>query len=157
MASILVDRRTYDFANIQLAIADGKTPLGGPFEQFDELSYSDNVDREKLYGASRVPIDHTDGIYDAEGAITLHRNLFDALIDYALSVNKGYYELEFTLTANYRKKPDDPVRTDTITQVKFASRENAHSQGPENLVVPCDLFIGGLIYHNGLGPLNERL
>lgn len=151
-----VNRVPYDFASLELSIAmeDG-TPLS-IFNAFSEINYSDSVEREKLRGAARVAIDFTDGEYDAEGSITFHRLAFDYLIEECKARNIGFYEMEFTVTVNYRRR-GQVMHTDTLTRVMFGSRENAHSTGPAGLLVPCDLFIGDRIYHDGIGPFGERL
>src|SRR5690606_32184410 len=124
-----VNKVPYDFASLELSIAlsDG-LPLS-IIDAFTEINYSDNVEREKLKGAARVALDHTEGEYEAEGSITFHRYAYDYLTDVCKSLGVGFYDLEFTVTVNYRRK-GEVMRTDTITRVRFGSRENAHSQGP---------------------------
>jgi len=155
MASPKVNRVPYDFASLELSIeADGE-PLS-IIDAFTEIEYSDNVEREKYYGSNRVPVDATEGVYDAEGAVTFRRDAFNQIVDWGKQRGKGFYQLEMTLTISYAHK-DEPLVKDTIRRVKFGSRENSHSQGPENLVVPCDLFIQDRIFFDGIGPFGETL
>ncbi len=150
MASPKVNKVPYDFASLELALSSDGLPLS-IIDAFTEVSYSDNVSREKLRGASRVAIDHTEGEYDAEGSITFHRFAFDYINSWAKDQGLGFYDLELTMTVNYRRK-GEVLHTDTIARVRFGSRQNSHSQGPAGLLVPCDLFVGDRIYFDGQGP-----
>jgi len=151
-----VNKVPYDFASLELSIAmsDG-SPLS-IINAFSEISYSDNVEREKMRGTERVALDFTDGEYDAEGSITFYRHAFDYIIEECKARGIGFYQMEFTMTVNYRRR-GEVMHTDTLTRVMFGSRENAHSTGAAALTVPCDLFIGDRIYHDGIGPFGEKL
>jgi hypothetical protein len=157
MASPKVNKVPYDFASLELSFdLVGAGPLS-IIDAFTEVNYSDNVEREKLRGASRIALDHTEGEYDAEGNITFHRYAFDYINAKAAEFDLGFYDMELTMVVNYRRR-GAVLQTDTITRVRFGSRENSHSQGPAGLVVPCDLFIGDRIYFNGQGPFaGDRL
>lgn len=151
-----VNKVPYDFASLELAMADETGLPLSIIDAFTEISYSDNVEREKLRGAARIAIDHTEGEYDAEGSVTFHRFAFDYITDWCKAQGIGFYDLELTITVNYRRK-GQVMRTDTLKRVRFGRRENAHSQGPAALLVPCDLFIGDRIFFDGIGPFGERL
>jgi hypothetical protein len=151
-----INNVSYQFADLELALSDSEGAPLAISDAFRELNYSDNVEREKMRGASQVPIDSTDGEYDAEGSAVFYRKFFDYIVAWCAEKGIGFYDAEFTLTVNYRKK-GEAVTTDTIKKVKFASRDNSHSQGPDALVVSCDLFIGDRIFFAGKGPFGETL
>jgi hypothetical protein len=156
MAGVTINKATYQHSSLEIDIA----VLGeswGIIEGFDDVEYSDSVEREKSYGASRTPVDFTDGEYDAEGSITFHQYVLDYLIAKCKEKGVGFYDVEMTLTINRRKNADSELHTDTLTRVMFSSTENSSSTGPESIMVPCDLFIGGLIFRDGLGPFGEKL
>jgi len=155
MATPVVNRVPHDFATIEAELSDGDESWG-VLDGVTEIEYSDSVEREKLRGTSRTPIAATDGEYDAEGSMTVYRYYYDYLVEKAKAKGKGLYELSFTLTINYAFR-GEPVKTDVITGVRIASREHSGSQGPDPLDVPLELFIGGLIYHEGIGPFGETL
>lgn len=146
-----------DFASLELSLADAED--GDPLaisDAFTELNYSDNVEREKLRGASRVAIDATDGEYEAEGSITFHEKFFRYVNDWCKERGIGFYEAEFNMVVNYRFAGGAP-NVDTITRVMFASRDASNSQGTAALMKQCDLFIKGVIYFDGLGPFGETI
>jgi hypothetical protein len=154
MAAI-INNITYQFADLELSLSAVGEPLSIS-DAFTELKYSDKVDRERQKGASRFTEDFTDGEYEPEGSVTFKQKMYDYIAAWLKEKGVGFYDVELTLTVNYRNK-GQPVNTDTITKVKFASREKGGAAGPEGLSVPCDLFIGGRIYENGIGPFGEKL
>lgn len=145
----------YDFASLELSIADATDGESLTVsDAFTELNYSDNVDREKLRGASRIAFDATEGEYEAEGSITFHQKMFRYINEWCKEKGIGFYDVELNLMVNYRHK-GAPMNIDFISNVMFASRDSSNSQGPAALVVPCDLFIKGQIFYDGLGPFGE--
>jgi len=147
----------YDFSSLELSLADATDgDTLSVSDAFTELNYSDNVDREKLRGASRVAIDATDGEYDAEGSITMFQKFYRYVNDWCREKGYGFYNVEFNLTVCYRHN-GQPLHVDTIKKVMFASRDSSNSQGPAALTVACDLFIKDRIYFDGLGPFGETL
>ncbi len=157
MGSPKVNNIPYDFANLRIAISDDADGDSFGIEQaFTEINYSDSVEREKMPGAARFSQAETDGGYDAEASATFYRSALDRLSDWAASKGKGMYDLVLTMAVIYGYK-NEPARTDTLTRVRFASRDAGHSQGPDPLTVATDLFVGDRIFWNGLGPFGETL
>jgi hypothetical protein len=154
--TVNVNRVAYDTGNmeLELAIAGGDS-LG--IINFTEINYKDKVDRTKLReGGARTPIDATDGDYDADGSMSFHRYQFQRIAAQLAEKQIGWYDAEFNITVNYANKKE-PLHTDTITRVKFGSRDRSNSQGTDSVMVKCDLFIIGLIYEDGIGPFGEKL
>src|SRR5690242_7556941 len=97
MASTKVNGVAYQFANITLSLSDNEGNALPASNRFKELNYSDSVEREKMRGADRKPLDATDGEYDAEGSIIFFRDFYDAIAAWAAERGKGFYDLEFDM------------------------------------------------------------
>lgn len=151
----LVNGSPYQYANIELSVYDeeGGGELLGVIRGTTEISYSDTVEREKLRSNDQVCIDATDGDYDAEGSWTVYRYTLDEYHEMCRRAGKAPYKMRMTMVVNYGFR-DKPVKTDVITDVRLAGREQGHSSGPAGLTATLSMFIGGVIYINGVHPLD---
>jgi len=151
----VINGKAYQFSNLSVEIIDDASGNSiNVIEGFTEASYSDSMSREKLYGASRSPVAMTEGQYEAEGSITMYREVYDALQAAAEAAGKAFYELKCSVSIAYAYQ-DQEVVVDTLKFVQFSTRDASHSEGADALTISCDMEIGDVIYWNGKHPFDQ--
>lgn len=158
MATVLVNQVPHDFASMEVDVI-GVNP-GGPSRSFgiltalDEIEYTTTINREKIYGTSRLPILRTLGDAEFDGSITMHRHWWDYIV--AQSVEMGIPLIELRLVLGVSYFSSGIVTTDTLTDIAIAEISNSASRGPEPLMVgvPIDPMN---IFFNGVDLLGNRL
>lgn len=122
----------------------------GTLIDITDIEYSDEKDREANYGKGSNPTGYGEGNYSAEGSMTLKREEFERLLEYAKENSKTLYGLEpFPIVVSYANK-DQPTRTDRLPKCKFTSTSQSGSQGDKSLSVERDFIILAPIDWNGL-------
>jgi hypothetical protein len=123
-----------DWAQIRVSISDHGRTLG-----LKGIDYSDKMSREKVRGEGALPMELTEGEYDAECSLTMNfreaRKLQDSLRAKADSLGIPLYNLAFSITVLYRLDSGAQLIQDTIEGCKIQSFENSHEQGSKGLEV----------------------
>ena len=102
------------------------------------IEYSDEKEAEPLYGAGSNPVGYGQGNYKAEGKLTLRREEFDLLIEYAKKQGTTLYGLgPFPIVVSYAND-DEPRRTDTLPMCKFTKTSTSPSQGDKEVKIDLD-------------------
>lgn len=105
-----------------------------------EINFSDEAEREPIYGAGSKPIGVKRGNYKVEGDFTLTKEEADRFEAPARAAGKSVYDYKpFTIVVTYTdvtpdektpfvKREVNPLRTEVIKNVVIRSREMNHSQ-----------------------------
>jgi len=124
----------------------------GVLIDIDSIEYSDGKEMELQYGKGSLPTGYGTGNYSSEGKVSLMREEFNRLLNYAKGLGKSLYTLPpFPITAAYAND-DQPTTTDVLKGVKFSKTSTSVSQGDKNVKVDLDILIVGGIAWNGVQP-----
>ena len=133
----------YDYSCISISIS-GKT-----FSGISSISYSDSVERSKIYGTGPKPIGVTRGQYSAEGSMELYKHEFDRLASSVTNI----FDIIFDVTVTY-KTPGQQITYDKLVQCRIDKVENSGSAGSDALMVPLTLNILDIV-RNGKSGMAE--
>jgi len=124
----------------------------GPLLDVESIEYSDKQDKEGIYGRGSLPRGYGVGNYEGEGKLTLKREEFNRLVDYAKAQKRSLYRLPpFNISVSYAND-DQPITTDHIKGVTFTETSSSSSQGDTSVNVELSFIILNGIEWNGLGP-----
>lgn len=151
----LINNVSYQYSNISIEISVPGSSFGVVGAGADSLTYSVSFDREVMRGGSRLPVARTDGEAEFEGSITFNRHWFDYLVAQCAEQGVGIGNLEMTIGVSYAHSTDVPVRTDTLTGVRFGGFDHSNDAGPDVLQVECELDIMN-IYYDGVDVFGNR-
>lgn len=154
MATVKVDKVAYDFKNLEVALVAGGKSFG-IIDGLEEIEYQCNIEREKFYGPSRLPVIRTEGQADFEASITMARYWWQYIVRRTLELGLTLAGLEMALSVSY-VKPGQPIATDTLWKAALSEITNSHTNGPEHLMVPCPIDIMN-IYYQGVDVFGNRL
>lgn len=139
-----INGRTYDWESIEIHLPHGEV-IG-----VESIEYSDKVGIERVYGKGSVPLGYGRGNYEGEGKVTLLRDEYDKLVEYAKSVKGGFFNMPpFPITVSYADK-DGRVRTDRLPDCVWNERSRSASQGDTKLTVELSFLILSPIEEDGL-------
>ncbi len=147
----------YDFSNAEVAIdivqmqgtnlvVLAQLPIA---EGIEEVNYTPSIEREKMYGASRNPVDRTEGTADYEASITMLQYWWFYIRDVLKELGVGMFNAEFNIHYTLFKGGNVPLHTDLLYRCAIKSPEHAFKRGPENLMVPVELDPMN-IYYDGV-------
>lgn len=131
-----------------LPIADG----------VEEVNYKPTIERAKMYGSSRKPLDRTEGTVDFEASITMQMYWWRYIIDVANEVGIGIANLELNISYMlYRDRgQNSPLHLDILYRTAIKSPEAAFKRGPDTLMVPVALDPMN-IYFDGVDMYGETI
>lgn len=116
----------YGFQDITITITTDKTIILK--DQFEDINYDADIDKQELTGLSPVPVGYTSGKASFKGSISLsleHSNdLCDALAD---SVKLGWSRVPFTITISYGPLMNGKFTRDILYGCFIKSVSNSHS------------------------------
>lgn len=152
----------YDFSNIELSIdlvyrRGTQLVLLQPLpvaEGIEDISYTGSLEREKMYGTSRNPLDRTEGIADYEASLTMLMYWWRYIVDVCLEEGIGLGQVELNILVMY-VKGGIPLQADFLYRCGIKSPENAFKRGAENLMVPVSLDPMDIFY-NGVNMFGKR-
>jgi hypothetical protein len=133
----------YDYSAISISVA------GISFSGINSISYSDGVERTKIYGTGPKPMGVTRGQYSAEGSMEFYKHEWDR---FASSI-KNIYDVIFDVTVTY-KTPGQQINFDKLVQCRIDKVENSGSAGSDGLMVPVTLNVMDII-RNGKSGMAE--
>lgn len=115
------------------------TGLGRDFEGITELSYSDSVEKENIYGAAGAPIGRGEGNYAAEASITLIKEEADAM---QLSLGQGarltdIAPFDIAISYDYLGR----IYKDRIRNCEFTGRSVEVKQNDKVIATKFDLIV----------------
>lgn len=122
----------------------------GVLVDVDSIDYSDKTDVAEIYGRGSKPQGYGSGNYSAEGKLTLLREEFSRLLDYARSRGRKLYRLPpFTIVVSYANE-DEPLVTDVLRGCVFTETSTSSSQGDQSVKVELSIKILDGIVWNGV-------
>ncbi len=147
-------RVAYDFSHAEAAIdivaqngADiiplRQLPI---IEGIEEINYSTTVEREKMYGSSRIPLARTEGSAEFEASITMQAYWWRYIIDTMNELGLGLAKAELNITYSLFQGGSVPVHTDFLYRCAIKSPESAFKRGNENLMIPVSLDPMNIFY-----------
>lgn len=144
--SLKVNGKSYDWGDVNLQ-------LPGVVIEPQEISYDDELEKEVVYGLGSRPRGYGRGNYKASGKLTLLRDDYDTLLDYAKQQGVPFFALEFPKIIVSYANEGDRTRQDILNKVSFSKRSNKAAQGDKSLKVDLDLMIAGMIEHDGVAAI----
>jgi hypothetical protein len=142
----LVNGKNYDWEDFDVHIN------GILSAHVTELNYTDEKEKELLYGAGSDPVGMGYGNYKASGDITLKREGFDILNNVAKSAGKTIYDFKpFLIVASYGSKSisedtdfvessHSPLHTDSLINVSFTKRDFGIKQNDKENTVKIEFI-----------------
>lgn len=131
----VINGKTYDWASISASL------LGRELVGISGIKYEDEVEMEFNYGKGRMPVNHGEGNYKAEGSITLHIEEIIAL-QKSLPAGKRLQDIApFDITVSYINESNELV-TDKLVYCKFMKNGRDVKQGDKLIETEFDLLIG---------------
>lgn len=112
--------------------------LGRQVEGITALSYKDNVEKENIYGAGKMPVGRGEGNYKAEASITLLKEEVNALL-LALGPGKRLTDIEpfdIPIIYEYNKL----ILKDVIRNVEFTDNGVDVKQGDKSIATQFTLI-----------------
>ena len=138
-----VNGKAYDWADVDIS-------LPGLNIEFQEISYSDELEKELVYGKGAASRGFGTGNYKAEGKLSLLRDDYDALLDYCKSKNIPLYSLTIPKIIVSYANTGSRTRSDVLNTVTFTKRDTKVAQGDKNIKIDLDVLIVNGIESDGL-------
>ncbi len=140
----MINGKRYDWEDVTIALPHGT------LIDVEGIDYSDKKEIEAVYGKGTNPQGYGNGNYSAEGKLSLKKEEFNRLVEYAKQNAKSLYDLPpFPISVSYANV-DEPLTTDKLQQCKLKETSNATKQGDKSVNVEIGLAILGGINWNGL-------
>lgn len=119
--------------------------LGRDLEGITELSYTDTVTKENVYGAGQYPIGRSQGNYEAEASITLLKEEVDAL-RLSMPPGKRLQDLApFDITVVYER--EGILLTDRVRNCEFTNDGVEVAQSDGTIATQYTLIISHIDYN----------
>lgn len=100
------------------------------------------------------PKGYGSGNYKASGKLSMLREDYIDLTNYAARKGKGIYDLVIPKIVVAFANNNLPMQVDTLPQVTFTKKSNKAAQGDKTLKVDIDFIIAGVIETNGVKAVN---
>ncbi|MBB4034886.1 hypothetical protein GGR21_000773 [Dysgonomonas hofstadii] len=115
------------------------TMMGRDIEGITELKYDDNVEKENIYGAGKMPIGRGEGNYKATASITLIKEEVDAL-QLSLGPGKRLTDIapfDIAVSYDYLSK----IYKDRIRNCEFTGRSVEVKQNDKVIATTFELIV----------------
>jgi hypothetical protein len=114
--------------------------LGRDVEGITQIAYSDNVTKENVYGAGKMPIGRSQGNYEPEASFTLYKEEVDAL-RLALGPGRRIQDIEpFDIVVQY-ETPTGEIFKDIIRNAEFTNDGVEVEQGNGTITTQYTLIV----------------
>jgi hypothetical protein len=132
--NILINGRSYDWANIELTLL-GKRIFG-----ITSIEYSDSVEKENIMGAGQYAVSRGVGHYKAEAKITLLAEEVN-LLQKALPAGKHLTDIPmFDVIVSYLPKDATKRTVDIIRNCEFKNNKRAVKTNDKSIEVELELI-----------------
>lgn len=135
---------TYGFSSVSVVIG-GLQPIA-----INEIEYNTELEPGKVRGTSVEVLATTAGEGDHSGKIVLNKSDSNAIIK---ALGAGFMRKKFQIVVKYAEEGEPTIIVDILDGVRITNYGQAHSNGPDGLMVSHDLFISKITY-DGLDPFN---
>lgn len=143
----MINGKVYDWEDVTVSL-----PYG-PVIGIESIDYDDEKEAELVYGKGGKAMGYGRGNYKASSKITMLRDEFDKLLDYARDIGKALYEIPpFPVTVRYANDGERP-RTDIIKGAKLTKNAHKAGQGDKKLSVDLELLVTDQIVRDGVKAL----
>ena len=140
----MINGKAFDWSDVTITL-----PYGTAIDIRD-ISYDDELEVSVLYGKGAKASRWGTGNYKAEGKMTLAKEEFDKLLEYAKKQGKPLYGiLPFPITVSFAND-GAAVSTDMLKDCKINKTGNKSSQGAKEHTVDLSFTIIGGIVRNGV-------
>lgn len=154
----------YDFSNIEVTI-DVVHRVGTSLEVIqtlpiaegiEEVNYKPTIERAKIYGSLRNPIDRTGGIADYDASLTMLLYWWRYLIDVVNQSRVGLANAELNVGVTYYKDQAVPLHQDLLFRAAIKSPEASFKKGPDGLMQQVTLDPMN-VYYDGFDVFGKSL
>ena len=140
MREILINGREYDWATVEIGIADAPQILK---DHIIGIDYEDKENIKPRYGRGNIPIGWTKGRWEGSGKLTLTRTGFNILMEWVKSRGKQRISEipPFPITASYLDDEFNVSIVDKLPSVKMDNPKSKASEGDEKIDVEISLIL----------------
>lgn len=139
-----VNGKVYDWESITIALPYGVV-IG-----VESIDYDDGKEAELVYGKGGKALGYGRGNYEANAKMSMLRDEFDRLLEYAKEIGKALYALPpFPITVSYAND-GAPTKTDVIKGAKLTKNAHKAAQGDKKLSVDLELLVTDQIVRDGV-------
>jgi hypothetical protein len=138
-----INGKVYDFGDVSVK-------LPGTELIVQEISYSDELEKELAYGKGHKPRGYGTGNYKADGKLSLLKEDYDQLINYCKQQGVAFYSLVISKIIVSYANGEERTTSDVLNKVTFTKANNKAAQGDKSLKIDIDFLIVGEIKRNGL-------
>lgn len=144
--SLPINGKAYDWSDVTV-------DLPGLEIQVQEVTYSDELEKELVYGRGNRPRGYGTGNYKSDAKITLLQEDFNDLKAYCKKKRKKLYKLVIPKILVSYADDDSPTVTDELNTVTITKTSNKVAQGDKSIKVELDLMVVHGIKRDGLEPI----
>jgi hypothetical protein len=154
----------YDFTNIEVNI-DLVEKAGTEIqliqtmpilEGIEEVNYKPTIERAKIYGSLRNPIDRTNGVLDYDASLTMQFYWWRYIISVANEHSVGLANIELNVAVTYFKDSQVPLFQDLLYRCAIKSPEAAFKRGADGLMQQVALDPMN-VYYDGFDMLGKSI
>ena len=143
----LINGKAYDWSSIDINVP------GCENIEVTEISYSDTLEREIIYGKGGKGRGYGNGNLSTTCDLTMQREDYNELCRVYAAKGKKFYGIELDkITVSYADEGAE-TSVDTITRVIFNGRDFKAAQGDKGNTVTIKGTVAGSITSNGMGAL----
>jgi len=142
----MINGQNYSWEDISIVLPHGE------LINVENIDYSDGKELEQTYGKGSNPVGYGVGNYSAESKITMLKEEYEKLGQYAEKTGKGIYRMKpFPVVVNYAND-DQASISDTLRDCKVTKVSNSAGQGDKKVKVELELKVLSGILWNGREP-----
>lgn len=143
---MIINSKVYDWADVSISFPDF-------YLSIQEISYSDELEKELVYSTGNKPVGYGTGNYKAELKFTLLKDHYTDFLDYCKKKNTA--PLKITVPKVVVSYGNDGQRTvtDVINNITFTKFSDKAAQGDKQLKVECECLVFGTISRDGVASI----
>lgn len=140
----MINGRAYDWEDVTITLPHGV------LIDVESIEYDDGRELENVYGKGHVPRGYGRGNYSANCKITVLREEYNKILDYAKRNGGALYSIPpFPITVSYGND-GERITTDRIPGCLFKKTTQRRAQNDKSLKVDLELHVTGVIEYDGV-------